>query len=186
MKAAVRKVASATTLVFAAALAGCSTIEYNQDFDPQIDFSKYKTYMWMQVADPAQQHPTGVNELLEKRFIAAIDENLTAKGCTKTETPPTDFVVNFVATTQNKVDFNTYYTGWGYYGWYGGTQVEAYSYTEGTLIIDIFDAATKAMAWRGTATATINPSASPEQRNVRIQEAVAGIFQKFPPGPPAK
>ena len=172
------------TIWIATALAGCSTFEYNHDFDPAVDFTKYKTYMWMQVADPAQAHPSGMNELLEKRFAAAIDENLAAKGFTKTETPPADFVVHFVGTTSQKVDFNSYYTGWGYYGWYGGTQVEAVSYTEGTLILDMFDAKTKAMAWHGTVTGVVNPTASPEERNARIQDAVHGLLQRFPPGPP--
>jgi hypothetical protein len=32
------------------------------------------------------------------------------------------------------------------------------------------------------ATGTVDPGASPEQRNARIQEAVGGILQRFPPG----
>lgn len=162
-------------------LAGCATFDYTHDFDPGVDFKTYKTYMWMQVADPEQQHATGMNELLEKRFVAAIDATLASKGFTKTETPPADFVVHFVGTTAEKVDFTSYYTGWGYYGWYGGTQVVAQPYTEGTLIIDVFDAQTKAMAWRGTATGAVNPAASPEEREARIQDVVAGVLQSFPP-----
>ena len=166
------------------AIAGCSSLSYNQDFDPAVDFSKYKTYTWMEVAEPEKQRPRGMSELVEKRIVAAVDANLAAKGYTKQDAGPTDFVVHFMATTQEKIDFNTYYTGWGYYGWYGGSQVVADQYTEGTLIIDVFDSATKGLAWRGTATGTVDPGASAEQRNLRIQEAVAGIFQRFPPGPP--
>lgn len=165
-------------------VASCSTYDYNHDFDPAVDFSKYKTYMWMQAADPGQPHPTGMNELLEKRFVAAIDANMAAKGYTKTDAAPADFIVHFMGTTAEKVDFTSYYTGWGYYGWYGGTQVEARSYTEGTIIIDVFDAQTKSMAWRGTVTGVLDPSATPEERNMRIEEVVAGVMQRFPPGPP--
>ncbi len=168
------------------ATAGCSGISYNHDFDPAVDFTKYKTYTWMEVAEPGQQRPRGMSELVEKRIVAAIDENLASKGYTKQATGPTDFVVHFVVTTQEKVDFNTYYSGWGYYGWYGSSQVVADQYTEGTLVIDVFDSGTKGLAWRGTATGTIDPGATAEQRNLRIQDAVAGIFQRFPPGPPSQ
>lgn len=168
-------------LLFGAAFVGCSGISYNHDFDPAEDFSHYKTYVWMEKADPSRAQDRGVNELIEKRVAAAVDETLESKGFTKREEPPVDFVVNFMFTTQEKIDFNTYYTGWGYYGWYGGTQVEARQYTQGTLIVDVFDAKTKELAWSGMAQGTVDPSYSPEQRNERIRQAVAGILRPFPP-----
>ena len=184
MGRAVRSYTLAGVSFAAIAIAGCASFTYNHDFDPAVDFSKYKTYVWIEVADPATPHPRGMNELIEKRIAATIDETLASKGYTKRQEGPADFVVNFIGTTQQKVDFNTYYTGWGYYGWHGGTQVEAYQYTEGTLIIDILDASTKGLSWRGTVSGTLEPTATPEQRNARIATAVAGIFQRFPPGPP--
>jgi len=173
---------SLSFVLSAVALVGCSGISYNHDFDPAADFSKYKTYAWMEVADPSRAQNRGVSELIEKRIVAAVDENLAARGCSKRTAPPVDFVVNFMLTAQEKIDFNTYYTGWGYYGWYGGTQVEARQYTEGTLIVDVFDAQTKELAWRGMAQGTIDPSLSPEQRSARINQAVSGILNRFPPG----
>ncbi len=171
-----------TLALFEVALSGCSSISYNSDFDPQVDFSHYKNYVWMEVAAPAQTRARGVDQLIEKRLIAAIDAALAAKGYTKRDSAPADFVVHFMVTTKDKIDFQTYYTGWGYYGWYGGTQVEAYQYTEGTLVVDLFDTNTKQMAWRGMATGTVDPGASPETRNARISEAVTGILPRVPPG----
>jgi len=34
--------------------------------------------------------------------------------------------------------------------------------------------------WRGSAAGTIEENASPEQRDMRIQEATAGILRQFP------
>ncbi len=59
--------------------------------------------------------------------------------------------------------------------------MQAYQYTEGMLILD---ANTKGLSWRGTVTGTLEPTATPEQRNARIATAVSGAFQRFPPGPP--
>ena len=170
-----------SVLLGAAVLVGSSGMSFNHDFDPSTDFTQYNTYVWMEVADPSRTQNRGVSELIEKRITAAVDETLAAQGYAKREEAPVDFVVNFMLTAQERIDFNTYYTGWGYYGWYGGTQVEARQYTEGTLIVDVFDATTKELTWRGMAQGTIDPSLSPEQRNARIHQAVSGILKRFPP-----
>ena len=184
MRSVVRARAFLSAGLCAVAMAGCSTISYNYDFDPAMDFSKYKSYAWIEVVEPSRTLQRGVSQLVEKRIITSVDKTLASKGYTKKEEGPADFVVHFMGTTQEKVDFDTYYTGWGYHGWYGATATQAYSYTEGTLIIDFFDGASKQQVWRGMAQGTIDPNISPEGRNARIDEAVQGIFQRFPPGPP--
>ena len=50
-------------------------------------------------------------------------------------------------------------------------------------MMDVYgqDYLSKAMAWRGTATGAVDPTVSPEERNLRIQDVVAGVLQSFPP-----
>lgn len=167
-------------------LAACSGISYNHDFDPQTDFAAFETYVWAQPSPDAGQNPRGVSELVERRVIAALDEQLAAKGYRKIERGQPDFVVNFIVTTQQKVDYTTYYTGWGYYGgWYGGmstAQTQAREWTEGTMIVDLFDADDKSLVWRGWAQGTIEPNLPPEERNRRINNVVSKLMEKFPPG----
>jgi hypothetical protein len=174
-------------LLLGIALTACSGIKYNADYDPAFDFSKFSTYLWAD-ASALGENARGVSGIMEARVINAIDNNLAAKGYRKTTSvEDLDFVVNFIATTQEKTDYTTYYSGWGYRGgWYGGTGTSTtYSteWTEGTLIVDIFDAASKQLVWRGTAEGTVDPNASPEQREKRIHDAVSKLLERFPARP---
>ncbi len=168
-----------------ASLAACSGIKYNSDFDPQVDFQAYRTYVWAEPGRDAGPEPRGVSQLIERRIMAAIDDQLAAEGYSKATSGTPHFVVNFIVTTQQKVDYTTYYSGWGYGGWYGGGVGGAYTqateWTEGTLLVDIFDAESKDLAWRGWAQGTVDPNARPERRDQRVREVVTKLFERFPP-----
>lgn len=167
--------------IVAGAVSGCAGgLSYNHDFDPAANFTTLRTYVW--ASAPADSR--GVNSMIERRVVAAVDQQLTTKGYQAATGEP-DFAVNFTLTTSEQTDYNTYYTGMGYGGgWYGGgmgsSSTRAYTYTNGTLIVDIFDAKSKNLIWRGTAAGTVNEDASAEQREMRIKEAIAGILATFP------
>lgn len=169
-----------SVLSLAVGAAGCSGVRYNNDFDPAIDFSGFQTYAWMQPAE-GQDASRGVDEFTERRFIAAIENQLAAKGYSKATTGTPDFLVNFYLTTQDKMDVSTYHVGWGYYGWYGGTQTSVRQWTEGTLIIDVIDVAEKDLAWRGWAQGELQPNLSSEERTRRVNQVTEGILKQFPP-----
>src|SRR5262249_32263491 len=70
--------------------------------------------------------------------------------------------------------------GWGWgYGAYGGPW-----YTEeiikGTLVVDLIDAHSGALLWRGLGEREVHPMKSAEDRNERIYKEVTKIFKKFP------
>lgn len=191
LPATARRLAAAALLVPALGACGAG-ITYNHDYDQRVDFTRLRTYLW--ATPPEGPEPRGVNSMMEQRFIAAIDQQLAAKGYQRATTGEADFAVNFQLTTSEQVDYNTYYSGMGYRGgWYGGmgmgtSHTSASVTTNGTLIVDIFDVRTRELIWRGTAKGTVEPNASPEQRQMRIQEAATGILQQFPSRtpPPAR
>ena len=175
----------AAPLLLTPFLGACAAgISYNHDFDPSANFTQLRSYIW--ATAPAGSEPRGVNPLIERRVIAAIDSQLAAKGYQLSNSGEGDFAVNFEITTSQQTDYNTYYTGMGYYGgWYGGmgmgaSTTRATVTTNGTLIVDIFDTRTRNLIWRGTAEGTVEPDASMEQREIRIREAVAGTMGPFP------
>ncbi|MFL6308174.1 MAG: DUF4136 domain-containing protein, partial [Candidatus Sulfotelmatobacter sp.] len=49
----------------------------------------------------------------------------------------------------------------------------------GTLVVDISNAQTKQLLWRGTATDTL--SDKPDKNSQKIAKAVAKMFKKYPP-----
>jgi hypothetical protein len=53
------------------------------------------------------------------------------------------------------------------------------TYTEGSLIVDLYDATTKKMVWRGVATATV--SSKPEKNATKIDKSLMKMFARYPP-----
>ena len=51
----------------------------------------------------------------------------------------------------------------------------------GTLVVDMLDATTKAMLWRGIASNEIDAKAKPEDRDKKANKAAAKLFKKYPP-----
>ena len=74
--------------------------------------------------------------------------------------------------------------GRGGYGTWGGysmamSPTEVVQRTEGTLGIDVVDAARLQLVWEGAATARITESMQKNREQV-IRDAVADIFARFP------
>ncbi len=165
--------------ILAAALGGCSTLEISTDYDTAADFSGLSTYAWMAPREtPAD--PRIDNTLLEKRIHRAVDAELAAKGYTKTW-GETDFLVSYHAGIEGKLDvavMNNYY---GYRRGWGPSDVWVSQYDQGTLLLDVVAPETKELMWRGTASDVIDPSASAEQREENLREAVRRMLENFPP-----
>jgi hypothetical protein len=164
------------TLVTAILLVRCSTISVMQDYDPEYDFSKLKTFGFLPIPEDA-----GIDQLNANRFGDAIKNEMTAKGYTVSENA--DFGVALLFGKQTKTNITSYGYGYGpYWGRYGGTtNIDVSQYDEGTLVIDVIDMNKKELVWRGTGTGALNPNATVEERTANINNAVAQILAQFPP-----
>jgi hypothetical protein len=71
---------------------------------------------------------------------------------------------------------------WGYHGrWRGGwgtTTVNVSEIPVGTLVVDLVDAGTKQLVWRGVANQTL--ASNPEKSEKKINKVVKKLFKKFP------
>jgi hypothetical protein len=54
-------------------------------------------------------------------------------------------------------------------------------YHEGTLTIDIVDAASRQLIWQASAAADVEQSLGPEERDARINNVVRAMLAHFPP-----
>ena len=179
-----KNVAKILGLILLAALAGCSSIEVNYDYDTTVDFSKYKTYAWMggqgnMPEDPSS--PMMSSGLLDQRIRSSVEWEMAERSMKESDDP--DLLVIYHLGTQDKLQV----TDWGYrysdYYWgYGGRQVDVYQYTQGTLIIDVVEADTKNLVWRGMGQGVVdNTQRTPEQIQERIDGVVNKIMASFPP-----
>jgi uncharacterized protein DUF4136 len=156
------------------------------DNDPKYDFTKIKTF-WVKIGT------SWGNPLGEPRVVSAVEQSLTTAGWTKAaEESAADAEVILHGSTKQQQSLDTFYTGmgggWGYGGWGGmgmGTATTtSYTYTEGTLLIDIFDAKSKELIFRGSATDTLSNTTEKNQK--KLSKALNKIFLNFPPAPAKK
>jgi hypothetical protein len=159
-------------------------IRYN--FDKGADFSKFKTYKWVQIKD-AQK----VDDLTDKQIKESIDAELAKKGLSKVEADNADLYVAYQTAIGTEKQFTSFNNDWGYGGgwyrggWYGpsgGTTTGSTSTIYiGTLGVDMYDSANKALVWRGAASKTLDPKAKPDKRQKNLDKAVAKLMKKYPP-----
>ena len=173
-------------IVLIAALGGCSTMTVTSDTDPSASFTGFRTYEWMTETPTKTGDPRiDGNSILASRIRSSVERQLAAKGYEKRSSGTPDFLVGYHASLEKKTsvemlnDYYRYDRGWGWR--YRGPQTYVYEYDEGTLVLDIVDPKTRKLLWRGSATDVVDPTASGEARQKKINEAVTQILEKFPP-----
>ncbi|MBL0735343.1 DUF4136 domain-containing protein [Flavobacterium sp. GN10] len=161
-------------------LTSCSTVTVYSDYDKTVDFTPYKTYAYFKPGIDKVE----ISDLDKRRILRAIDDQMQAKGFTKSENP--DLLVNIFTKSREQVDVNQFTAGWGYgwgWGWnpymmYGG-QTTVSTSTEGTLYIDLIDAKKKEMIWQGEGVGTLTRNI--DKKDEKIAEFVAKILAQYPP-----
>ena len=166
------------------AMSACSSRQVNFDYAHEADFSSYHTFAW-HLEDTSLEEE---NMLAHQRIVAAVEQQLTAKGLRKVDSKP-DVYVTYHGEDKENMTLSTtsmgygYGPGWGWGGFYGAgmgsTTTQVRTYTVGTLVVDIWDAAAKALVWRGIASDTI--SNSPQRNAQKIDDAVTDMFRRYPP-----
>jgi Domain of unknown function (DUF4136) len=159
-----------TALALAALTAGVVYAQHvTTDSDPAAPFATYKTYAWTPGTASAIS-------LSEQRIHDGVNAQLQGKGMTQVDSNPNVFVATHVTThTVPQVIAD----GFGPWGFAGG-MATVQTYTEGSLIVDLYDAATRKMVWRGVAQATV--SDKPEKNALKIDKSLAKMFARYPPG----
>jgi hypothetical protein len=159
--------------------------DVNVDYDKAFDFKTLKTF-------DIKIGTSWGNSLSEKRVLGEIEQGLISKGWTKaSDEASADAVVVLHGATEQKKDLNTFYSGgyggyrWG--GWGGGmgtAHTSVSEYTVGTLVVDIFDAKSKELVFRGVAQDEI--SNKPEKNQKKMKKVSEKMFKDFPPGSKSK
>ena len=170
--------------LLAALATGCTPMTVRHDYDPDVDFSAFTTYDWMPRLDSDKEAKSMLSgPFLEKRIKKAVVEAMAAKGFERTTQEP-DFLIAYHVTYKRLADVDVHGYGHGGYGYgYGhwGPYTEVREHTEGTLILDFVDPASKQLIWRGWSISTLNPHRSPKEEQDNINWATAEILKRFPP-----
>jgi hypothetical protein len=175
-------------VLFTMALAGCSSLSVNSDYDPDYDFSTLKKFRFATDEESSKKDLLANNPLLKKRIQSSVKKELLKKGFQFIEGGGADFVVNIMAGTEEKTEVssspNVYY-GWGYGYWggyYGGSNVTVTNYTEGTVLIDIISTEKNQLVWRGVIKDVIDRTATThEEKQEYLDYIVTEGLKDFPP-----
>jgi hypothetical protein len=157
--------------IAAAAWASIST-----DYDHNANFANYKTYSWGKLET--------ANSLWDQRVKDAVDSQLSAKGWTLVPSGG-DVMVNAFGKTHPEKTLNTFYDGfgggwrWRGFGGFGTATTTVDTYNVGTLVVDIFDANTKNLVWRGSSSDTLSSNA--DKNTKKLDSDVRKMFEHFPP-----
>lgn len=150
-----------------AVLAACASgPEIRSDTNPSANFSAYKTFGYF---SPMGTDQGGYETVLTARLKQASRRNMEAKGYVFSESDA-DLLLNFYANIEDRQEIRTYSTGptmgigyygyrRGYYGAWGGTEIQTVNYKEGTLTIDVVDAGQKQLVWNSTAEGRVSKEA---------------------------
>ncbi len=174
-----------------------TTLKSTVDTADHANLNGFKTYAWIDdglLFNSSTQAPEVVNPLNLQRTRTAITEELERKGYQKASLAQADFVVAFTLGARDRIRVQNYYDdlGYGYYGYHSGfsrfgrgfgrfgrgfgrSSVSVQTFTEGTLVVDIFS--NKEAIWHGSATKRLLREGGTRQL---IDEAVVVLLAQFP------
>jgi hypothetical protein len=138
---------------------------------PGTNFSKFHTYKWVTILGSDPQP----NQIVNAEIKQAIDSQLAARGLTKTDSDQADLFVAYQVAIDHQKDWTTY-NDWNNYP----TQITS-TIGVGTLVLDMYDPAAKQLVWTGSATKTLDPSASQEKKQKHLDQAMEKLLKDFPP-----
>lgn len=161
----------------------------NIDYDRQADFPHIRRYQW-------RTHPVFEKDpsLLEK-FSVAIqlvhqsgNKELIKRGMQPVESTPDVYFTFFIVADEGREAQTTAVASVGMwsatpYGWYGGempvlTNTKIVNFVQGTLVIDVVNAATSRLIWRADCSDEIRDMS---KRDKTIDSCVRKALNKFPP-----
>lgn len=167
-------------LLFAGKL---SAQQVKTDYDRNANFAQYKTYSWARVKTK--------DALDVDRIKSAVNGALAAKGWTQVDSGG-DVSIVAMEITRDQQTLNTFYDGFGGgWGWrrfggggFGDATTTTETYKVGTVVVDLFDAKTKQLLWRGASSDTLSNNSDKNIKN--LDKGVEKMFKNFPPGSPKK
>ncbi|MFO1451944.1 MAG: DUF4136 domain-containing protein [Opitutaceae bacterium] len=159
-----------------ALLSGCTTTAptIRSHPDTAVNFTHYQSFILLKpLTAPARNPaitPSLVRDLREEAARA-----FSGKGLKKSPDSSADALILIHGGLQDKLEVTELGLGYGRFGRGLGHQ-DLDTYKEGSLYVDVFDARTRELIWRGSAVAEV--SGMPE--TTQLKETVRTIISRYP------
>jgi hypothetical protein len=134
-----------------------------------------KTWAWL--PRPPVGHGEAAFALVDERVRADVERDLAARRFRKVDKDRPDYLVTYYAALEKPIasEAITYAAGVPL------TAKAVSSYPQGSLVIDVLDARTGKLVWRGVGRRVFDAKQTPEERKQRIDDAVASVVDEFAP-----
>jgi len=158
------------------------------DFDPNLDFSRFKTFAFIGGVEQLARLQLNPDQL-KNQIHRAVARELTSKGFHEvTPEHDPDLVVRYFVASQMGVDLATN-ANWGAYGPYYGYHwgfvyysMDASKTHSGTLGLDLIDPHSRDLAWRMLANVKIFDT-DPDKIWKTADSNIKNAFKRYPPSP---
>ena len=167
-------------IVVSIAAAGCVTMSVSSHLQPGVNFAQYHTWNW----GPADNLPTGDprldnNTIFKDRLQGAVEKALATRGLERAAVGATpDVLIHYHANVSQRIQIDEREGNCGL-----DCRPSVIDYDQGTLIIDLMDARTNALLWRGWAQDSVQGVIDNQSLMERkIDEAISKMMAGFPAG----
>ena len=169
-------------LSLAVILSNCSMTKLQYDSDPGVNFLAIKSYDWL---EKGEEYPENAKDALtqgslwDKRIKKAVNIELLSLGLQMKSEEPDVLVTYYTSVEDKEYSLPGSFRGarGRYWGW--GSDFETSKYKEGTVIIDVLDAKSKDILWRGIAVTRVNNDFKPRDVEKDLSRAVRKMFAKL-------
>jgi hypothetical protein len=174
-----RRDAFLLTAILTLALAGCAPITVGSHRSSDADFARYHTFAWTDAdALPVGDPRLDSNPFFQDYLQGAIERRLHEHGLTLAgPADEADLVIHYHATVAQRVDVTRDHpnTPNAY------TEPEIIASKESTIVLDITDARTHRLVWRGWAQDSLDAFVNDQDRmRAHIEESVARMLRLLP------
>jgi hypothetical protein len=159
--------------------AACATMRVGSYVERNTDFSRYHTYAW----GPADALPIGDprldnNGIFRDRLQGAVERGLRSHQLLLVPaSAKPDLLVHFHGSVRQVLDVTAADRDHGYDVPH---DVAILDYEEGTLVLDVIDARTDRLVWRGWAVDSLSGILESQDRmEKKIEQAVASMLAQF-------
>ena len=166
------------TAVMMSILIGCSSINLSFNYDKDRDFSRYKTYAWLtnnvliDLEDGlAYLHLPG------DEIRANVNAGLKKNGFVLEPGVPQFLILVYLGLKEQVTVTDK---GGKNYG-KGKMKIEVEMHPEGAVYMDIIDAQSFDLIWRGSATKEVEDEPTEETARKNIRKALDKLIDEFPP-----
>lgn len=170
-----RKCLLAASAVFFLLIVTCSA--QTVTFDKKTDFYKYSTYRWISIPNAAP-----LEELTAGQLTGTLEVELAKKGLTAAHTENPDLYIGYqIVSGRGKKSAKI---GLAYGSGPGGSDASGTTVTTvhaGEMVLDMYDASTKKLVWRGVVSDPVDREAKPDKRQKHMDQTVQKLLKDYPP-----